>query len=64
MAIKIDISKAFDRVDWGYLKEMLLKLGFAHKFVDWIIMCVTTVNYSVLMNDELSGPIFPMRGLK
>lgn len=32
-ALKIDISKAYDRVDWNYLKGMMLKMGFDEKWV-------------------------------
>ena len=33
-AYKLDLSKAYDRVDWSYLKKMMQKLGFAHKWVN------------------------------
>lgn len=41
-----------------------MKLGFDYKWVTWVIMCVTTVNYSVLMNGEATGTISPMRRFK
>ncbi|GAU48422.1 hypothetical protein TSUD_405520 [Trifolium subterraneum] len=64
LALKIDISKAYDKVDWGFLKGMLLRLGFSNKWVQWMMMCVSTVNYSVLMNFDKVGPIYPGRGLR
>lgn len=63
MAVKIDISKAYDRVDWGFLHHMMISMGFAPQWVDWIMLCVTSVNYSVLLNQDPVGPILPGRGL-
>ncbi|MCI04126.1 RNA-directed DNA polymerase (Reverse transcriptase), partial [Trifolium medium] len=64
LALKIDISKAYDRVDWGFLRGMLERLGFGEKWVRWMMMCVSSVNYSVLMNYDKAGPIYPGRGLR
>jgi hypothetical protein len=64
LALKIDISKAYDKVDWGFLRGMLLRLGFSQKWVQWMMMCVSTVNYSVLMNFDKVGPIYLGRGLR
>jgi hypothetical protein len=64
LALKIDISKACDKVDWGFLKGMLNRMGFLDKWVQWMMMCVSTVNYSVLMNFDKVGPIYPGRGLR
>jgi hypothetical protein len=58
LALKIDISKAYDRVDWGFLRRMLEKLGSAETWVKWLMMCVSTVNYSVLLNYDRIGPIY------
>ncbi|MCI19733.1 hypothetical protein A2U01_0040893, partial [Trifolium medium] len=38
LALNIDISKAYDKVDWGFLKGMLLRLGFSDKWVQWMMM--------------------------
>ncbi|WJX92273.1 hypothetical protein P8452_73938 [Trifolium repens] len=64
LALKIDISKAYDKVDWGFLKGMLVRFGFSEMWVQWMMMCVSTVNYSVLMNLDKVGPIYPGRGLR
>lgn len=64
VALKIDISKAYDRVDWSYLKRILLKFGFSPQWVKWIMMCVVSVTYSVRVNEDLIGPITPQRGLR
>lgn len=64
IALKIDISKAYDRVDWGFLRGVLVKLGFNDTWVRWMMMCVSSVTYSVLMNFDRVGPITPGRGLR
>ncbi|GAU23029.1 hypothetical protein TSUD_336770 [Trifolium subterraneum] len=64
LALKIDISKAYDKVDWGFLRGMLERLGFANQWIQWMMLCVSSVNYSVLVNFEKAGPIFPGRGLR
>lgn len=38
-ALKIDISKAYDHIDWGYLREVMRKMGFDAKWIGWIMMC-------------------------
>ncbi|CAN1819320.1 LINE-1 retrotransposable element ORF2 protein [Linum perenne] len=64
MAIKIDISKAYDRVDWRYLEEIMRKFGFNERWIQIMMMCVTSVEYNVAVNNEVVGPIIPERGLR
>jgi hypothetical protein len=64
LALKIDINKAYDKVDWGFLCGMLERLGFSNKWIHWMMLCVSSVNYSALVNFEKVGPIIPGRGLR
>ncbi|KAH1048013.1 hypothetical protein J1N35_038797 [Gossypium stocksii] len=52
MAVKLDMSKAYDRVEWNFIKEMMLEMGFAKEWVELIMKCVTTVSYVVNINDD------------
>ena len=64
MAMKLDMSKVYDRVKWVFLEWILLKLGFQESWVALIMECITTVSYSVLMNGEPKCMITPFRGLR
>jgi len=64
VALKLDISKAYDIMDWEYLREVMVKMGFSNKWIHWISMCNESVDYSVIVNNEPIGPIIPGRGLR
>ncbi|XP_024016239.1 uncharacterized protein LOC112089722 [Eutrema salsugineum] len=61
MAIKTDISKAYDRVEWGFLERIMHPMGFDIKWITWVMSCVTTVSYSVLINGVSYGHVLPSR---
>ena len=43
MAIKLDISKAYDRVKWSFLREVMKRMGFNDKWVELVMECVSTM---------------------
>lgn len=51
--IKIDIQKAYDSVEWPFLRYFLLELGFPYIFVKWIMACITTIIYLICVNGEI-----------
>lgn len=63
-AYKLDLSKAYDRVDWSFLEQAMYKLGFTHRWVSWIMTCLTSVRYSVKLNGTLLSTFAPSRGLR
>lgn len=54
-AMKIDISKAFDSVQWSFVIATLTAMGFPTSYIHWIRLCITTPSFSVQVNGELAG---------
>ena len=64
MAMKLDMSKAYDRVERKFLIKIIEKMGFCEKWVSLIFECISTVSYSILVNKEPKGDIRPSRGIR
>ena len=64
LALKLDVSKAYDRVEWNFLRGIMVKLGFLEEWIDRVMSCVTTPSFSVRINGKAYGNIIPSRGLR
>ncbi|GJT82364.1 putative non-LTR retroelement reverse transcriptase [Tanacetum coccineum] len=63
-AMKIDISKAFDSVQWPFLLNVLKALDMPDKYIHWINLCISSASFSVQVNGELAGYFPSSRGLR
>ena len=64
MAVKTDMSKAYDRLEWSFIESVLQRFGFHEKWVTTIMQCVRTVSFSYLMNGTAKGRVIPGRGIR
>ncbi|XP_056691836.1 uncharacterized protein [Spinacia oleracea] len=62
--IKVDLKKSYDSLEWPFLKTMLSELGFPMKFVNWVMQCLYSVSYSILINGCPTKPIPAKKGLR
>lgn len=63
-ALKVDMNKAFDRINWAFLDSVLIKYGFGDKWRLLVKQCISTVSFRVLVNGRPSKPFDASRGLR
>jgi len=59
-AVKLDMSKAYDRVEWSFFGENVAQAGFNAGWVQVILNCVSTVTYRIKVNGQLTEEIVPI----
>uniref|UniRef100_A0A803PJ09 Reverse transcriptase domain-containing protein n=1 Tax=Cannabis sativa TaxID=3483 RepID=A0A803PJ09_CANSA len=64
MALKLEMSKAYDRIEWKFLEEILHKIGFDTWWIRLLMKCVTLARYIVTHGGREMGPISPSRGIR
>ncbi|KAK3218140.1 hypothetical protein Dsin_012110 [Dipteronia sinensis] len=64
IAWKIDLAKAYDKLQWHFIQSVITKAGLGNLIVDLIMLCVTTVQYRIVMNGELTEPLTPRCGIR
>jgi hypothetical protein len=64
MFLKMDMEKAFDRMDWHFILSIMDKLGFSSTWLTWIRLCISSISFSILLNGSPFGNFSPERGLR
>jgi hypothetical protein len=62
--LKIDLAKAFDRLEWHFITTALQRLGFNSHFINLVFSCISSSSLSILVNDQPTPYFFPQRGLR
>ena len=58
-ALKLDMSKAYNRVEWPFMEKIMRRLGFHERWTSLIMKCITTVTYRIRVNGGLTELIVP-----
>lgn len=64
MAIKLDLEKAYDFLNWNYIRTCLIAFGFSEHWIKLIMQCISSVSFSVLINGSAEGFFTPSRGIR
>ena len=64
MAIKVDLEKAYDKVEWSFIRKVLINANLPHNLISLIMSCVSSVSTSILFNGGNMEPILPSRRIR
>ena len=64
MAIKLDLEKAYDKLEWSFIREMLIRINLPQGIIKLIMRYVSLVTTSILVNGASLEQIVPLRGIR
>jgi hypothetical protein len=64
MIIQLDLEKAYDKIEWHYMVNTLEDFGFVQHWINSVVILVSTISYSLLINGAPSKPLWPSRGIR
>lgn len=63
MGLKLDVTKAFNQMEWSFILKIFSLLAFHQTWINWIHQCLFTVPYSILLDGSPFGKFCPRQGL-
>ena len=64
MMIKLDIEKAYDKLNWQFMEKMLETYGFCQGWVKWVMGLVTTPFFNIILIGSLTITFHPTQGIR
>ena len=64
VALKIDLEKAYDKLEWSFIKEVLIRANLPANLIEIIMSCISTISTSILFNGKALELIYPSRGIR
>lgn len=64
MIIKLDLEKAYDRIEWSFVRDTLQDVGLPGNLIGAIMKCVTSGTCRLLWNGEETKTFKPSRRLR
>lgn len=64
VGLKLDMPKAYDRIEWRFLEAVLRSMNFSNNWVSLILRCVSSVSFLVVLNGSPCHKFYPQRGLR
>ena len=64
MALKIDLEKAYDKLEWSFIKGMLSKFNFPENLIKLMMSCISSISTSILFNGGSLDSFLPTRGIR
>ena len=64
MAWKIDLEKDYDKLEWNFIRDVLIRANLLIDLIEIIMSCISTVSTSILFNGEALESIYPSRGIR
>jgi len=64
MAIKINLEKDYNKLEWNFIMERLSHINFPSDLIETIMSYISFVSTSILFNGGIMDPIYPSRGIR
>ena len=64
MALKIDLEMAYNKLEWSFIRDMLIRANLPSDLIDIIMSCISTISMSILFNGEALDLIYLSRGIR